>query len=166
MICADIDECLQRLEFEDDLAVATSRIHVETLSLRQNIFCFDQSQNIYDYSAAFLIRRDFLMKTQFVDALDNIITSGLISKWRKDLQKHRKSVADFPNVRPLNMADFSYAFIFASFFIPPIVLAAFLEFLIHHKVRSVNAGYFWTVLDRFITGRRYYFLLKQQHHKP
>lgn len=44
--CEDIEKCLERLQFYDRSAIATSRMFVKTLSFQNKIHCFDSDQSI------------------------------------------------------------------------------------------------------------------------
>lgn len=158
-VCSDIDKCLKRLTDEDDLAVATSRAHTETLPQQYKLFCFEPSQNIYDYSATFLIRHDFAWKRDVMDSLNALISSGLISKWKENLRL-KKSIEITSDVRAIVISDFYSIFVMTSPIIALTVAMAFFEILIHKKINSKNVSHRWTLLDKMICGRRCFFLLK------
>lgn len=111
-----------------------------------------------------MIRRNFVMKQEFTDVFNRLVTSGLISKWEKDMQKklhiNRKLRIKGFDVRSINMTDFYFAFVFASFFIIPSIVVFILERLIHYKAHIANANHWWTFLDKFIDAKRQYFLLE------
>lgn len=153
--CYNGDECLHRLQFEHDLAVAASRIHVKTLSVQHKIFCFDESQNIHDYSITFLIRRDFPLKSQFVELFSRISSTGLVMKWKRDLIDRK-----WPNQLPEGYFNFYPAFVFMSGFLVPSMALVAIEIYIFRKSHSESPGRIWILLERLVIGRREYFLLE------
>lgn len=153
--CYNGDECLHRLQFEHDLAVAASRIHVKTLSVQHKIFCFDESQNIHDYSITFLIRRDFPLKSQFVELFSRISSTGLVMKWKKDLIDRK-----WPNQLPEGYFNFYPAFVFMSGFLVPSMALVAIEIYIFRKSHSESPGRIWIRLEKLVIGRREYFLLE------
>ena len=161
-VCDDIDECLNRLEFDDKLAVATSRYHIEAMQQQQNIFCFEPSQNIYNYLNTFMIRNDFPMKREFDEILKRIITSGLLSKWQKDMRHYRASIELNTQWKILNFGELTYAF---TMFVGLIaaLMALIAEIYIYKKANSVNATNYWKFWDKIICGKRYYFLLESRN---
>lgn len=138
--------------------MATSRIHVDVLSL-QNVFCFDHTENIYDYSTTFFVRRDFTLKSQFINKFNQILSAGLIPKWQKEIQKEHSKSVEISIVRSIKMEDFSYVFIFVLIFFIPTSVVMILELVIHNKAHSANATNFWLTLDKIVSGKRYYFLI-------
>lgn len=162
-VCDEIDECLQRLEFDDNLAVATSRLHVQILPLYSNIFCFDQSQNVFGYYNSFMIRTDFKGKSSFNHIIKSAVVSGLISKIEKDIRFYSKMSTKFIDVEGINGKDFSMTCIFFLPFIVFAIFVAFIEFIIHYKLHSAPDQYLWKFLDKLIDGKRRFFLLKENH---
>lgn len=167
--CTDIDECLQRLQDDHQLAVATSRLHVKTLPMHDNIYCFDRFENIYDYSSVIMIRNNFPLKSRFVNVLDMIIAAGFIAKWEKDflLHSNHTRVLVFED-RSISMADLGVIVLYISLLMFLSLVAFFAEFVIYYQNRSgenaernsyINS--FWDFLDKAICGRRYFFLLGQ-----
>lgn len=161
--CTDIDECLHRLEFENKLAVATSRLHVQALPLYKNIFCLAHSQNIHNYFTKFMIRSDFEMRISFNNMLQLVVDSGFVSKFQKDTQIHHRTSTDIADVHSMNLTDFRFVFIFSMAFFILIVPVTILEFVIYYKAHSVYATSFWKFLDKLICGQRIYFILKPRN---
>lgn len=159
-ICSDIDNCLERLTHEDNLAVAASRAHFRTRLQQYKLFCFEPSQNIYDYSATFLIRHDFAWKRDIMDTFNKLISSGLISKWEKDLRVSRKSIVT-SDVSTIRLTEFVTTFFLAAPAIALSVAMLFLEILAHRKSNSKNASHYWTLMDKIVCGRRCFFLLER-----
>lgn len=158
-VCYDIDECLQRLQFDDNLAVAASRLHVQTLELQEDIFCFDRSQNIHDYSAVFMIHRDFSLKSEFIRIFNKIISSGLVIKWQRNQQNYRKA-----RISDENHSSLKEFFITVAFIAIPIITVVFtMELFIHYKRHSKDRNLFWILCDKIISGKRNFFLSNSEN---
>lgn len=164
-ICSDIDECLHRLEFDDKLAVAVSRLHIQAMPLHKNIFCFGPSQNIHNYLNAFMIRSEYSNRHAFDNMMKMVKDSGLISKFQKDLRLHHRKYRSrqITEVHSININEFNFAFLFALFFINLSITTFMFEFIIYYKVQSPNSSRIWVFLDKFICGKRYYFLLEPRN---
>lgn len=161
-VCTEIDKCLHRLEFSDNnnLAVGISRLHIQAMSLHQNIFCFDRTQNIYSYLNTFMIRSDFPQRNAFNNVLKGIASSGLTSKWQKDIRIYRQLSKHHSEVHSINIMDFYFAFLFASVFLNLSITAIILEFIVYYKFNSPNSKHYWTFWDKLISGIRYFVLLE------
>lgn len=159
---------MQRLQDDDQLAVATSRLHMKTLSIQDNIYCFDTSQNIYDYSTVFMIRNKFQIKSQFINVLDKISTAGLIGKWEKDLERRPNvTVRLFMEEHAYSMDDFAAIALYLSLIIVGSIGAFIAEFIVYNRKhierpaeRHPYINTFWDLCDKFICGKRHYFLLE------
>lgn len=162
-VCSDIDKCLHRLEFDHKFAVVTSRYHIRSMPLQLNIFCFDESQNIHNYLNTFMIRNNFAMKSEFNNMIKRIVTSGLLTKWQKDLRLYYVSKEVYSSGESLSLTDFSYAFFFAIPFLSLSMLIYMSEFLIYCKANSVNATKYWKFWDKLISGKRYWFLVQPKN---
>lgn len=163
-VCHDIDECLQRLKFDDNLAVAASRLHVQTQPFQEDIFCFDKSQNVYDYSAVFLIQRNFPLKSEFIRLFDKIRYSGLIIKWQEDFVEYRRKARESFSEDNISIKALVPTFLYIA---TPIISFVFaLELLIYQKSHSNNVNQLWINMDKFISGKRYYLLLKSNQNTP
>lgn len=155
-IIDDIDRCLDRLKFDDKLAVATSRFHVKTTP-HEKIDCFDQSQNIHNYLNTFMIRSDFPKKKLFNDVLKHVVSSGLVPKWKKDLQFYRETETTTSVKSIRNGIMVRQGIMFFSVSISTFIV----EIIIHRKAHSNNASFFWKFLDKVIYGQRCFFLLQK-----
>lgn len=165
--CSDIDKCLQRLQYDDCLAVATSRLHMKTLPIQDRIYCFDRSQNIYDYSTVIMIRNNFPMKSQFIDVLDKILTAGLLVKWEKDLQRRPNITYTHFEERVYSMDDFGIIALYLSLILVGSIGAFIAEFIVYYQkhsegnaIRHHYINLFWDLSDKMICGKRHYFLLE------
>lgn len=157
-ICDEIDKCLHRLEFDEKLAVATSRLHVNVMPMLQNNFCFTQSQNIQQYFISFLIKKNFPLRNQFDEIIKRIETSGFFFKWKHDLQTHHNSNVN-REFRRLSIADLEFMLAMLLCTTAASFVIIILEIFINYKVKSKNSTNFWKLLDKIICGERRFFLL-------
>lgn len=133
------------------------------MPLKQDIFCFDPSQNIRNYLNTFMIRNEFAMKIEFNDILKRIVTSGLISKWRNNLQLYSLSIKRIAEEESMNIINFSYIFILQLQALIASILIFLLELLIFRKANSTNSTKFWIFCDKVICGKRCFFLPKRKN---
>lgn len=160
-ICEKMDKCLHRLEYDDKLAVATSRFHMKSLNIQSNVFCFGSYENIYSYLATFMIRSDFKFKDKINDILDKIILSGLFSKWKKDLRLDRQLLNN-EEVRKINKTDLQILWLILFWATIICLLVTLIEIFVKYQVQSKNAWKLWTCLDKFLNGKRNFFLFKTE----
>lgn len=152
---------MQRLKTDDRLAVATSRLHMKTLPIEEDIYCFDRIENIYDYSSAFMIRRNFSRKSKFNRVFDHILASGLIPKWDKDLQRRPNATMVVPVERVYSLDDFGPVVMYLLLIVLAGIAAFCAETIIYYRSHSVNTNRFWNLMEKWICGKRYYFLLSE-----
>lgn len=157
-ICDEIDKCLYRLELDEKLAVATSRLHVNVIPMLQNNFCFTQSQNIQNYFVSFLIKKNFSLRNQFDHIIKRIETSGIFFKWKQDLQVYHNSNVN-REIRKMNTTDLQFMFTMLLCTTAASLVIVLLEIFINYKVKSRNSSKFWKLLDKIICGERQFFLL-------
>lgn len=163
--CENIDNCLHRLEMNDNLAVATSRFHMKTLNLQSIAYCFRPSENIYSYLTTFMIRSDFKFKDQINDIFGRIISSGLFSKWIKDLRLDQ-NFKNNEEVRKIDKIDFQILWLIIFWATILSSLVALLEIFINYNVRSKNARRIWKLFDKMLNGKRYILFWKSKQNNP
>lgn len=174
-MCDNVDRCLERLTHVDnfELAVGVSRIHVMSTALFANhqIFCFDRSQNIANYTISLAVRNDHELITSINKIIRGLIEGGLIVKWQRDnsLSAH----AEFTQRSSSEAFTVEEGLIVVFFVgIPGLALAIAtfcLELLIASRklrARSAKDVQFWTKLENFVDGRRHMFKLRKYWTKP
>lgn len=85
--CENMDSCLNRLQYNENMAVVVSRIFFDT-SNHSNVYCFDRSQVLLSHSIVFMIQQENAMCNEFIEVFNRLIRSGLIAKWIKDRHIH------------------------------------------------------------------------------
>lgn len=163
-ICDEIDVCLNQLDSDRNLAVATSRLHVRSLPLYENIFCFDETQNVYSYLNSFMIRSDFKDKSSFNHMIELAVASGLASKLKNDIRFHTKITTLSGQFGSIRLNDFYFFLCLIN--LPILILANLVlltEKLIFKKSHSVNGRSFWKFLEKLICGHRCFCLLKPKN---
>jgi len=134
-------DCLNNAADNDHIAVAVSRQHAfyNARIQRDKLFCFDRRESLYVYPVAMLLPKKFQLLQQINGVIQNVIESGHMQKWARDLDMvrliHEKiASAQEDDFKPLNLAQFHGAFAFASALL---LLASFVfasECLVHWLV--------------------------------
>ena len=105
------------------------------------------------------------MKSQFVNILDKIITAGLIVKWDRDLQRRPNVTRRTFEEHAYSMNDFGGIVIYLSLIIVGSIAAFIGEIIIYHQRHTIYANRFinkfWELCDKWVCGKRHYFLLDQ-----
>lgn len=162
-LCIYTDECLKRLEYDEKLAVAVSRLHAQnTPALSQSkMFCFPRSRNIYSYSIAMPIKLDFHMLPVINYNIRQLFEFGLTERWNKlsqsiatniEIKKILNSASSKKDDRlvVLTVAHIMGA-ILVMFFGHFIALAAFLiETLVDQRIQHKNCAKIWLILHWFL----------------
>lgn len=159
-VCHEIDECLQRLESDDGLAVAVSRFHMKTSPFQQNTFCFHPSQNVYNYLTTIMIRYNFTFKYQMNDVLNGMLKAGLFAKYQHDFGFRQNPHVQKEEVRQITMKDFYFGLVFCAIFISISFTLLLVERFISYKVKTTRYKRFWRNLEKSICGKRCFMLLK------
>lgn len=76
---------MQRLQHDEYLAVALSRMHAlnNPMISRLELFCFPRENNVYSYSVAMPLRLDYQLIDPINTVIVNLMEFGLIDKWIK-----------------------------------------------------------------------------------
>lgn len=174
-VCSDIDRCLEYLtqDSSDDLAVGVPRTHAMSTSLVSNheIFCFDRSQNIANYSISLAVRNDSNLVSKINEIIANILKGGLNGKWTREnkIGFHRKENLN-ENLGtswiPFRLENFMVAFYFIYF--PGLFLAITTfcaELYITKKKRESRESTLWRILSEFFDGHRRGNILRRRRHR-
>lgn len=154
-ICKEIDDCLTRLQFTEQLAVATSRRHALSLNLL-DVYCFDRSQDIQTYLNSFLIRTKCKHRTEIDSTMKRIIMAGLVTKWQKDFKKPMRQAENTRSVGIMKLDNLNgFIYLFGLMF-GIITLIFFLEILIFKKSHSRRANRYWKFAHMLINTKRYF----------
>lgn len=160
-ICEDHDLCLNRLNYEDNLAVAVSREYAWNTRFlgRSSTYCFENSEAIDNYALKVLMKKDF----PFVSELNNFIKyateGGLIVKWLKDSRVvQRKREQERISFSPLRLQNIhGILIIYASLWIFTFI-TALLEQIIYRQTRKPNTARFWIYAEMAIDEERHFLL--------
>ncbi|KAH8414569.1 hypothetical protein KR215_008929, partial [Drosophila sulfurigaster] len=120
-ICYNIVECLNNAADNEHIAVAVSRQHAfyNARIQRDKLYCFDRRESLYVYPVVMLLPRKFQLLRQINAIIQNVIESGHMQKWSRDLDMvrviHEKIARAQEDVfKSLTLAQFHGAFAFAS----------------------------------------------------
>lgn len=163
--CDSMDSCLNRLQNNENMAVAVSRIFFDA-SNHSNVYCFDRTQAVMSRSTVFMIQPKNPMYNEFNEIFNRLIRSGLIAKWIKDRYVHKfEPIAEDPPYESIKLYQAIGPFAVCS----PILLLAFVaaiaEQIIYWQLLKNRNSRFWSLADRFIDGQRHYALLSKDKEK-
>lgn len=153
--CDQIDECLNDLEFNMELAVAVNRRYIDSSPSRDFVFCFDSNEVNHNFPLAFLIRKDFRHLLQFNDLLEKLIEAGLVSKWLRDYYHPEEFLAN-------QYTTVSFDGIFVLFMLVSLctIIIGIFEQIVHRKCQRYNTHRYWKLMNKLINAKRYYLMLK------
>ncbi|KAM8707286.1 hypothetical protein ACLKA7_011389 [Drosophila subpalustris] len=119
-ICYNIVDCLNNAADNEHIAVAVSRQHAfyNARIQRDKLYCFDRRESLYVYPVAMLLPKKFQLLQQINAIIQNVIESGHMQKWARDLDMvrliHEKIArAQEDDFKSLNLSQFHGAFAFA-----------------------------------------------------
>lgn len=162
IICANSAQCLHQLELREDIAVAVSRQHARATASARDIFCFDKSNNIQNYSVALLIRNGRLQMQEWNKKIQQIIESGIIGKWMTELENETKIGSD-ADIRLMGIQDL-YGGLMLCFCLLIVATSVFiLELIVHYKLKDANSHRYWKSFDWMIDGQSHLLKLRAKH---
>lgn len=171
LTCDDVDLCLEYLKHDDnyDMAVGVSRIHAMSTSFYANheIFCFDQSENIANYTISLAIHNHYELTAIINKIIRRALEGGLFVKWQRENRNNILQEAGAERQPgPLGMDETLIVLYFVG--VPGLFLATatfLLERLIaSQKSRAKTTGtrIFWKRLENLVDGRRHLFKLQRK----
>lgn len=139
------------------MAIAISREHVFKSRFKIHTFCFEKSENIYDYGLKKFVRKDF----QYLNELNGFIrmasASGLIEKWHSDKRvRYRRNYND--DIKSVSNYNFAGSWMLYFILFAVLFLTVYCERLIHKKARQPNPMLFWLMAEMIIDPNRYFWL--------
>lgn len=160
MICENLDQCLGQLIENSKLAVAISLAHAHKSSLisPSEIYCFDGSEIIHDYTLKFLIRKDFPYLYELNVFIQMSFEGGLIGKWYSNTSIHTPQEHFKPDNRQMTMKNLHGAFLLAFLLTILSFCLLFLEKYIHKKMKANKPHQFWAILEILIDPDRHFLL--------
>lgn len=146
------------MDKDPKLAVAISREIAITGRINKIpfVFCFKNSEIIYDYPLTFLMNIKFTYQNHFNEFIQRADASGLIDKWRR-ISKTRTIYSNIEKeYGTLKMESFQLLFIV----IVPISLLLFLlllfERIVHRKAQNQNSFHIWKIIEMSIDPYRHF----------
>lgn len=152
------------LKINPRLAVAISREHVQNipLDLLSNVYCFENSEIIYDYATKFLVDKNF----RFINELNGFIrmasAGGLIEKWRLNAKNGRNQnffKRGRKTYRQFNISSLC-GFLLLGYLIP-IMVATFvfiIEKIVHKRTNVPKPSRFWRFVKILIDPERHFLI--------
>lgn len=160
-VCPNIDDCLCRLEDDNNLAVAVSRQYALNSPAipKSHIYCFDDFQNINVFFISMHIRQNHHLFHQIEEIASRSFESGLFVKWTADtktrLGSNRGSQAN-RNETSFRVGDLAGAIIICTCLMLTAILIFILEHIVHRMKTQRNPRRIWITLDKLIDGDRQY----------
>lgn len=162
-ICYYTDECLKRLEYDEKLAVAVSRLHAENTPAisRSEMFCFPRSRNIYSYSIAMPIKLDYHMLPVINYNIRQLFEFGLTERWNKlsqsiaaneEIKKILNQAASGKDDQlvVLTVPHIMGALLIMSFGHFLALSTFFIELWINRKIKQIKCAKVWVILHWFL----------------
>lgn len=162
-ICPNIDSCLEHLKQHEHLhlVVGGSRQHISNSHsyTATQIFCFDRSESIAGYQPVLVMRKDFPLKNRINQIIGNAFESVLFVKWNRENQRKKQRINPFEPKYALTLVQFAVFLVFI-FCIGCIlsILSFILEIITQRKMRMMNYHRIWIYFERFLDGKRHYFI--------
>lgn len=156
-ITDDSNDFLQQLEWNNQLAVATSYESFQNdRYLSKIVYCFDKNNNILEYSLNILMRKDFELHDELNRFIQRMIECGLIQKWLK----RGRNMEIEPSFQYINMAfkHFEFVLTLCTYMLISALCALLIETIVYKRVRAENASPFWHIIHMIINPNRYFLL--------
>lgn len=154
--CKDIDNCLAQLLYNDNLAVAVSRIHATNTIYAPHIFCLPNNENIYNYSVSLLIRKNHCLFERINGIVYRSFETGLLAKWMNDGENRgHKCNDEHPYRVKLAIEHIAGALIGYVAIAGIAVMALIAEIVVHNKNRQRNVHPFWRLVGKLIDNNHY-----------
>lgn len=142
------------------MAVAVSREYAWNTRFlgRSAVYCFENSEAIYNYALKILMKSDFPLANELNKFIKYATEGGLIVKWVKDNQVQHKRGKELVNVIPLGVPHFNgVLIIYAGLWIFTFLIAIG-EQVIYRQARKPNCAKFWIYAEMAIDADRHYLL--------
>lgn len=159
-VCDELDDCLIEMNRHYSLAIVMSReyFHYNQLSRTLPIFCYENSDIIYDYSIKLLVSKKFMLLRELNEFMRMASEGGLIEKWRRSSRIRFSSKHNILNFKPIQMAQFSGLLIIYCVPVFLLVLLLIIENIGHKKVNQPNSSRIWILIEKLIDSERYFLL--------
>lgn len=160
--CTNIDRCLEHLKHDDSHEAAIGASRQRILNSRfyspEQVYCFNQDENIASYQPALLMRKGFALTDGIDKIIRNAFEGGLFVKWDRDNQRKKEQKHSFTPKLTLTLQEMVVLFVFI--LTGGWMLSTFIfinERFIHKKMQQLNPSRTWTFLEQMVDGRRHYF---------
>lgn len=163
-IVPSVKPYLHDLESNYHLGVASSRAHIIGSGLidKSTIYCFPVSKNIYNFSVAMIIRKNFILLPEINRIIQNVIEVGLVQRWEQEckvstrtrIKTHKLSSNEDSRTNVQVGSDIS-----ATLFLPIIIgywmaLGIFVAEIVIDIYNKRTGNSFWRLLHSIITPRK------------
>lgn len=139
------------------MAVAISREHAyNNPSIpASHIYCFKNSQIIYDYALHFFVRKNFTHLDNLNEFILMASATGLIDRWRSVKKEQTRTQSSEEPIGITSDVFLHGTLIFSSLYILfPMTLL--IEKLVYTRVHMQNSSKVWKFLEMVINSERYF----------
>lgn len=120
------------------------------------IYCFKDTEQIYQYPVAIHMHENHLMWHRINDNIKMAIESGLIAKWNADSQMNLKNVDLSNGSVQLTFEHIFTALALYGVFLGFSVSAFIAELIVYRNARRRQCGKFWKIADMLIDADRHF----------
>lgn len=152
----EIEAYLERLLFDSNLAVATSRRQLKSLPIQKKIFCFDRSQNIRTYLRRFFIHSGYPMKNELHTVVERFVETGLVARWQKKYEFQPETERKVIEINSISLGALLGIFATCLGFLFLALVVACVERLIHKKAHCANPKWIYKWTSMMIDNERHF----------
>lgn len=142
------------------MTVATSREYTRNSQLISTfqIYCFKDTEIVYDYALSFLVHKEFLHLKQLNEFIQMASASGLIERWHLSSRaRHTSTYESGDDNTGFLTFDKVIGVIITNLINVVLSFAIFaLEIIVHKKAHEPNPKRFWTFTEMLINSERYF----------
>lgn len=129
------------------------------LGSKLKLYCFNNPNNIYEYSLKILMKKDFALVNELNRFIRYASDGGLIVKWLKGNRYNSNSekLSKF-SFSETNLNSLLFNLIIFCAVSTLSMIAFIVEILVDRNVQKKNCSTFWRYCQMFIDPYRYFFL--------
>lgn len=155
-----MDQCLAQLIDDSKLAVAISIAHAYDSSpiSPSQIYCFDGSETIHDYTLKFLVRKNFTYMNQLNAFIQMSSEGGLIKKWYSNSSGRTRDEHFKQLDKQINLKHF-HGLLAVEILMKAFTICMFLfEKYVYMKMQMLQPHRLWVFVEMIIDPDRHFML--------
>lgn len=161
--CDILDQCLYEVEQNSKMALGMSQalgLYSRSISSCQ-LYCFENSEIIYEYALKFLMRNDFPYVNELNQFIGIASAAGLIGKWHSHIQMKIQQPRHKSSYSHIKLESFYGVYVTWMGTQLAVILLFVVEKFVYTKATSSNPRKIWIFLEMVIEPGRH-FLLEQK----